>query len=95
MFKCVRCNRKPEPGETPNQVVVETRLKQYPSRSYYPPSLGGRATSEDRIDDKGGAGYETVRVELVCDVCVADDKVAALAEKFDMSQVPTSKLFVH
>jgi hypothetical protein len=70
MFRCqgARCATTIKPGMPSFLVVVETRAKEYPGRSY----RVGRDPDSDKgqlIHDPGGVGRETVREERLCERC--------------------------
>lgn len=59
-FVCQICDESQEDGSTPTLIQTECRDKTYPARR----------NKEDKIIDKGGSGYETVREVQACEQCV-------------------------
>ncbi len=58
-FVCQICDEPQKNGIKPILVAIEQRNKTYPERR----------DKEDKIVDKGGSGYETVREVQACKQC--------------------------
>lgn len=63
MFRCQLCHHNSKSGEPSTELVLETRSRVYPSRTYRV-----RGDHKDRIDP-GGVGTELVRTIRVCASC--------------------------
>jgi len=63
-FVCQVCDKPQKDGNKPTLIAVERRNKVYPKR---------RGT-EDKIIDKGGSGYETVREVQACKQCADNER---------------------
>lgn len=57
-YRCYFCKKTQEPNVPAVMVVMETRKKEYPVRH-----------KKDKVIDKGGAGFETVREVISCVEC--------------------------
>ncbi len=64
MFRCFRCNEVSKSREKGMLVVLSTRIKDYPERSYY---AQGR-----HQHDPGGVGLETVKEVMMHTQCAAE-----------------------
>jgi hypothetical protein len=71
MYRCDLCTTVVPPRTPAHRVVLETRLRHYPSRPRTFPPLDRRERNklEKWKDDPGGAGHETVREALACPAC--------------------------
>lgn len=58
-FVCQICDEPQKDGSKPTLIAIEQRNKIYPTRR----------NKEDKVIDKGGSGYETVREIQVCGEC--------------------------
>ncbi len=71
MFRCEICGDIVPAGVSAQSVVVQSRSKDYPSRSEK--LTGGRSRFvRERTVDKGGEGREIVRELKVCPKCAAE-----------------------
>jgi len=58
-FVCQICDKPQKDGSIPTLIQTECRDKTYPER----------CDKEDKLIDKGGSGYETVREVQACEQC--------------------------
>lgn len=58
-FVCQICDEPQKDGIKPTLIAIEQRNKTYPTRR----------NEEDKVIDKGGSGYETVREVQACEQC--------------------------
>ena len=69
MFICQNCDRVVEPRTPMTKVITRTRAASYPFRKDATTrKVGGKV---EKVHDKGGQGYETVKEICVCPDCVA------------------------
>ena len=70
MFRCYFCNQVTPPKTTRHSVVIETREKQYVTQRRESSRRGSRGR-EDRVQDRGGQGVETIKEVPACPDCAA------------------------
>ena len=63
-FVCQICGKSQRDGSIPTLIQTECRDKVYPERR----------DKEDKIIDKGGSGYETVREVQACKQCADNEQ---------------------
>lgn len=63
MYRCHFCKIVSRPGARANHVVIKSREKIYPERTY---RLRGK---EEPSHDPGGRGWEIVKEVKACSVC--------------------------
>jgi hypothetical protein len=71
MFRCERCGDIVPAGISAQSVVIQSRTKDYPSRSEKL-AAGRSRYLRERTVDKGGEGREIVRELKVCPKCAAE-----------------------
>lgn len=71
MFRCERCGEVVPPGTSAQNVVVQSRSKEYPERTQKQ-AVGRSRIPRERTVDKGGEGEEIVRELKVCPKCAAE-----------------------
>jgi hypothetical protein len=71
MFRCERCGDIVPAGVSAQSVIVQSRPKDYPSRSESL-ATGRSRYPRERTVDKGGEGREIVRELRVCPKCAAE-----------------------
>ena len=71
MFRCEKCGDIVPAGVSAQSVVVQSRAKDYPSRSESL-ATGRSRYLRERTVDKGGEGREIVRELKVCPKCAAE-----------------------
>jgi hypothetical protein len=69
MYRCEVCKEVVPPHVESHRVVVETREVQYPFRNGANRPAPWKSTKNERIDDRGGRGRETVREVIACPRC--------------------------
>jgi hypothetical protein len=88
MYQCGFCGEMSQPGEGCKLVVVERRVKEYPSQEL--PRLPGEFK---RRWSNSGKGFETVCEEKICPRCAADPKNAHLIQKpLESTQEPNVRV---
>ena len=71
MFRCEKCGEVVPAGTSAQQVVVQSRDKEYPERTEKQ-ATGRSRYPRERTVDKGGEGQEIVRELKVCPKCAAE-----------------------
>ena len=71
MFRCEKCGDVVPAGVSAQSVVVQSRSKDYPTRTESL-ALGRSRYQRERTVDKGGEGREIVRELKVCPKCAAE-----------------------
>ena len=77
MYRCESCGQVVAPGTPAAKQVVQTREREYPTRSdngSRPQKTKGRRGR--RAGDPGGTGCEIVREQIVCPACAETDDEA-------------------
>ncbi len=71
MFRCEKCGDVVPAGVSAQNVVVQSRSKDYPTRTET--TTAGRSRyPRERTVDKGGEGHEIVRELKVCPKCAEE-----------------------
>jgi hypothetical protein len=72
MFRCEKCGETVPAGVSAQSVVIQSRSKDYPSRSEKMAAGGRSRFMREKTVDKGGEGKEIVRELKVCPKCAAE-----------------------
>lgn len=83
MYRCQICDKVVPPGTRCHKQVTSTRQKEYPVRTRAFPGYvkkDGQAhrsnKTRDRLDDRGGSGWEIASEINCCPACLANIKRA-------------------
>lgn len=77
MFRCYFCNQVTPPKTARHSVVIKTREKKYATQRREPKRRGFRER-EDRVQDRGGQGIETIKEVHACPTCAAQQRTVAV-----------------
>lgn len=69
MYRCEICKSVVPPNTPSTRIVVETRPKEYPTRSDRSARNSKRSNRFQQPSDIGGKGFEIVREIVVCPIC--------------------------